>query len=281
MRTVPKPTLIAKDVFLKCISTVNDLVLKQNYELCQDLVEAAAQDFDNKFPLLEIYQIPQNLIVSGNIGEKEMKSAYTYRMVTPGLPGNIFYNSLKNAAPYGKCPLCSVRLVETLDHYLPKSLYPILSVVPVNLIPACSSCNIGKKISFPSNSIEQTFHPYYDDVQNEPWIKASLLPAEPFGFDYFVDCPDNWEQIKKDRAENHFNSFKLNALFTAHANEEFRGAKRQLKNLYNQDPNQLIEHLKDAFTSRRDELGINSWQAVMYYSLLKNNWFIQGGVLNF
>ncbi|WP_343686107.1 hypothetical protein [Chryseobacterium gleum] len=281
MRKIPKPTLAAKDVFLECVSTVSNSGLKQSYENCQDLIEAAAQDFDNRFPRLEIYQIPRNLTVLGSIGKKEMKSVYTYRMVTDGMPGNTFYRILKNAAPYGKCPLCSVRLVETLDHYLPKSLYPILSVVPVNLIPACSSCNTGKKISYPTNSVEQTFHPYYDDVQDERWIRATLLPFDPFGFHYFVECPDSWEQIKKDRANNHFNSFKLNELFTAHANEEFRGAKSQMKKLFNQHPSQLIEHLDDAFKSRRDELGINSWQAIMYHSLLTDTWFIQGGVLNF
>ncbi|MCY1662316.1 HNH endonuclease [Chryseobacterium sp. SL1] len=281
MRKIPKPTLIAKDVFLECISTVGNLLLKQNYEKCQDLVEAAAQDFDNKFPLLEIYQIPRNLTVLGSIGKEEMKSVYTYRMVKDGMPGNTFYNTLKNSAPYGKCPLCSVRFVETLDHYLPKSLYPILSVVPVNLIPSCSSCNTGKKISFPTNSIEQTFHPYYDDIQDESWIKATLLPYDPFGFNYFVECPDSWEQIKKDRANNHFSSFKLNTLFTAHANEEFRGAKDHMKTLFNLHPDELIKHLDGAFRSRRDQLGINSWQAVMYYCLLKDNWFVQGGVLTF
>lgn len=280
MKSIPKPAMKAKDVFLECISTVNDIQLKQDYDNCKDIIEDAELDFDQKFPLYQIHQISQNNIVLGNIGKEEMEKVYTYRMVKTTMPGNKFYNILKSSAPYGKCPLCSIRSVDTLDHYLPKAKFPVFSVTPLNLIPACTPCNVGKKISFPTNSTEQTFHPYYDNVETESWIKANVLQTNPISFNYFVDCPDHWSQTQKDRAENHFNAFKLNELFSSHANEELRGSRLQLQNLFNSNPSLLINHLNDSYLSRL-ELGVNSWQSVMYYSLLNDDWFIQGGVLNF
>lgn len=278
MKTILKPALNARDVFLDCVSTVNDAILKQQYEDCADTIEIAEADFEAKFPNHQIYQIPQNLIVLGTIGKTQMKPVYDYRMVKPGMPGHKYYNQIKSAAPHDKCPLCSVRKVDTLDHYLPKSKYPVFAVTPINLIPACTPCNKGKHIDYPKSNIDQTLHPYYDNVENESWIKANVLQTNPISFEYYVDCPNAWSQILKDRSINHFNSFNLNELFSSHASEELRGAKRHLIKLYNDNPNLLHDHLAEAYDSRL-ELGLNSWQAVMYNALLNDVWFCTGGIL--
>jgi len=39
------------------------------------------------------------------------------------------------------CFLCSISEVSSLDHYLPKELFPHFSILPQNLIPSCSKCN--------------------------------------------------------------------------------------------------------------------------------------------
>ena len=279
MKTIPKPAESAKDVFLDCVSTVANATLKQQYIDCGDIIEAAENDFENKFNPCNIYQIPQNLIVLAPIGKKEMKSVYDYRMVRSGMPGNKYYNQILSSALYGKCPLCSVRGVDTLDHYLPKSKYPVFAVTPINLIPACTPCNKGKLIDYPKSSNDQTLHPYYDNVENETWIKANVLQTNPISFEYYVDCPIAWTQLLKDRTTNHFESFKLNELFSTHANEELRGAKKLLMKLYNDHPDLLHNHLVDAYDSKL-ELGLNSWQAVMYNALLNDAWFNAGGVLS-
>lgn len=278
MKTIAKPIERAKDVFLECVSTVANAAVKKQYTDCGDIIESAENDFEVKFNPCHIYQIAQDLVLLAPIGKEEMKSVYDYRMVKPGMPGNKYYNQIKSSAPYGKCPLCSVRGVDTLDHYLPKSKYPVFAVTPVNLIPACTPCNKGKSIDFPRTSEEQTLHPYYDNVDDELWIKADILYTDPMSFEYYVECPVAWGQVLKDRCKNHFDSFSLNELFSSHANEELRGAKKHLIKLYNDHPDILNQHLADAYDSRL-KLGVNSWQAVMYYTLVNDVWFNNGGVL--
>lgn len=41
----------------------------------------------------------------------------------------------------------------------------------------------------------------------------------------------------------------------------------------------MIEYLQEAYESRL-ELGQNSWQAVLYRTLLEDEWFCNGGVLS-
>jgi hypothetical protein len=278
MRVIPKPNLKVRDVFLDCISTVNDADHRLNLTNCVDLIEEAETDFETKFVNHTIYQIPQVPKLLGPIGKDEMKSVYEYRMVRVGMPGNKYYNQLKSAAPFGKCPLCAVRGVDTLDHYLPKSKFPILSVTPINLIPACTPCNKGKLIDIPGSSEEQTLHPYYDNVENEVWIGATISHSTPISFDFVVTPPNGWTDILKGRATTHFDSFGINELYSSHANEELRGAKNQLMKLYNEDPILLLQHLTDCYESRLT-LGVNSWQAITYYTLLNDVWFRSGGVL--
>jgi hypothetical protein len=278
MKRINRPAFNVRTVFTDCISTVANSDLKDELTACTDAIEIAETAFEEKFNTNEIYTIPQNDIITGSIDTKQMTKVYDYRMVRSTMPGFPYYNAIRISAPYNKCPLCSVRNVDTLDHYLPKSKYPIYAVTPINLVPSCFSCNKGKLIDYPSSSEEQTLHPYFDDIENESWIKAKVLQTNPISFEYFVDCPPEWDPIKKARAINHFNSFEINELFTAHANEEYRGAKSLLIKLYNNHPNVLKAHLHDCYDSRL-ELGINSWQAVLYKCLHDDEWFCEGGLM--
>lgn len=278
MKKIAKPIFKVREVFLECISTVNNATLKTNLTDCVDILEDAETDFESKFLLNNIHQINQNSVITAPIGKKEMKTVYDYRMRQTEIPRREYYDKLFSSAPYGKCPLCSVREVDTLDHYLPKSKYPIFAVTPVNLIPSCFKCNIEKSISYPTSSEEQTLNPYYDDIENEEWLNAVVLQTSPISFHYFINPPDHWPQILKDRVINHFQSYNINELFSSHANEEFRGSKKQLVNLYNDDQSLLVHHLTESYLSKID-LGINSWQAVLYKTLLNDNWFCTAGVL--
>ena len=278
MKTIAKPTITVREVFLKCISSVDDAKLKDSLTNCVETLEAAETDFDKKFNTHEIYQISRVANIYGPIGKDQMKVVYDYRMVKVGMPGRKYYDQIMDSAPNGKCPLCSVRIADTLDHYLPKMKYPVYSVTPLNLVPACIQCNKGKLTDYPTSSEEQSLHPYYDDVENELWIKANVLQTTPVSLEYFASPPTNWSHIQKDRVVFHFATYNLNGLFSSHANEELRGAIGQMINLYNNDPQLLRAHLRECHNSRL-ALGINSWQAVMYGALLNDEWFCKGGVL--
>ncbi|MFE1264210.1 HNH endonuclease [Streptomyces albogriseolus] len=77
----------------------------------------------------------------GSINE-ELKKTYVNRMV--GGAGRTVYDKLRGSC-YGLCALCGHGAADTLDHQLPKDSFPLLSVVPVNLVPACFRCNHQKK----------------------------------------------------------------------------------------------------------------------------------------
>ena len=61
----------------------------------------------------------------------------------------------------GRCPICGASFgysQVSLDHVLPKSEYPSLAILPLNLVPICLYCNMRKN----SKIGERIFHPYFE-----------------------------------------------------------------------------------------------------------------------
>lgn len=85
------------------------------------------------------------------------------------------------------CPYCTIALTTTLDHYLPKAYYPEFSILTVNLIPSCYSCNRSR--DFRSSTGERALiHPYFDTIPNERLLVATIqmnrgLPEVEFAVD--------------------------------------------------------------------------------------------------
>ena len=170
MRKINPPTISVKQVFEDCIENVRDKAFKSALYASVPTIEAAEIDYHNKKQNNTLYLFPQNNIVSPTVNATELKKIYTDRLIKKDNKGRVHYDSIFFSAPNGRCPLCSHREANTLDHYLPKSLYPILSVTPLNLIPSCMECNKGKLIDVPTSSATETLHPYYDGT-----LASSLL----------------------------------------------------------------------------------------------------------
>lgn len=187
--------------------------------------------------------------------------------------GRKYYDAIKLLAPYGRCPLCGQREVKTLDHYLPKSKFPLYAVTPYNLIPACSDCNKDKFNDVSICREKETIHPYYDDFTDEVWIKAKMIEEDPITFEFYVKKPKNWDDLKYKRACYHFEKFGLNKLYKPYACEMFTGCLPRLRRLLKKSGRAAVEeHIKECIDEAR-EVRLNTWQAAVYESILECEWF--------
>ncbi|QXP71037.1 hypothetical protein H0I29_02780 [Polaribacter sp. R2A056_3_33] len=279
MKKIVKPNFSVADVLIECIDNLQNENLKQELIDSTNQFTSAESDFESKVITNTLHQIQQNIEISNTINSSVLKGIYTDRMVNKTNKGRVFYNSIFISAPYGKCPFCSVKQVRTLDHYLPKSKYPILSITPNNLVPSCSDCNKDKLVDSPTSSEEETLHPYFDDIENFDWLKAKILTLNPIKFEYYVSPPNEWSDLLKTRLTNHFSAYLLNDLYSIHAIEEFENIKLQLTKLYqNLGVNQLKEHILDCYISRYS-VNKNSWQTAFYNCLYENEDFCNGSFI--
>jgi hypothetical protein len=82
----------------------------------------------------------------------------------------------RNKASPSVCPMCGSPHTSTLDHFLPKSVYPEFHVYSRNLVPACS-CNAKRSTTYIGvQAGERPLHPYYDRVLQSRLVRARLHP---------------------------------------------------------------------------------------------------------
>lgn len=76
------------------------------------------------------------------------------------------------------CPLCGSQTTNSLDHLLPRIVYPEFSIMRANLVPACSHCNSASKRNKHRGAAapERFIHPYFDAFANNAIWRVRFNP---------------------------------------------------------------------------------------------------------
>ncbi|WP_306320513.1 MULTISPECIES: HNH endonuclease [unclassified Streptomyces] len=265
---------------------MRDKELKASFTEAVDFIEDASARFAEHSERSEVHTLepmsfrPEDsgLGVALKITSQDLsKGLYEQRMAKVGAPGRRIYDRIKLGSANDVCPLCGIRKVSTLDHYLPRVDFSALAVTPLNLIPACFECNKIKHQKRPMEAAEQTFNPYVDDVTDARWLVATTYESTPATVHFSVGTPSGWDSTLIARARYHFEVFRLGELYSHHAVTEIsriRGTLRQMFRLLGSSG--VREHLKGCEESAREH-DVNDWKAVMFSALAENDWYCSGG----
>lgn len=277
MLKVPKPTLLSADVYSDCIGVFQDAALRGRLAACKPLIADAEAEFDAKITKGLVYTIPHETVVNGNVTKSELKKVYSDQMLKSKI-GRVHYEILLNAAKGDLCPLCAHREAKTLDHYLPKAKYPRLSVVPINLVPACRDCNTGKLTSYPRTPEEETIHPYYDDIEADQWLEARINRGIPLSVTFYVVHAAGWSDLLFERVKNHFLSYSLHILYATQAGRELTARKLHYTTTYDSGAGAAgVRKLLGDESISRSASNLNSWQSALYRCVANDDWFCNGG----
>ncbi|MFD0732281.1 HNH endonuclease [Planotetraspora mira] len=262
---------------MTCISRIRNKQLQERLKLSEEEVVAAADSYAAAAQQTMLHSLDDSDFNLSLVSKDEMIEVYERRMAKKEAAGRAIYDDLISAPAHGRCPLCGQRIVSTLDHHLPKTLYPALAVDPLNLVPACADCNKLKMNKAPSASAEETLHPYFDNVENDPWLHAEVIEIAPAAVRFYVSPPPQWNDTLLRRVRLHFKTFNLAALYASQAAQELNNIKYILSQILSKNgPDQVREHLCDQAISRR-VANINSWQTATYAALSSSTWFCEGG----
>jgi hypothetical protein len=271
------PALLPADVFAACTSRIRDPDLKLRMRSVAHLVVAASTDFDGLAAQTRLHQFVRHAVVGGVVSTAEMEAVYTQRMAKKSAPGRDAYDELFNSAPNGKCPLCGHRTVSTLDHHLPKAHYPVLAVVPLNLVPACGDCNKSKLAALPSSASQETLHPYYDNIEGDRWLFANVVVGTPPALQFRVQAPADWSAVLADRVSLHFKTLGLGALYSAESADELLNIRGQLEAIHAAGGAALVEiELRERAASCR-KAKANGWRTAAFEAFADSVWFCDVG----
>jgi len=272
MRILEKPNEKIEEYYNTCISKVRG---KQNRAKLGNYLEqilTAAKDYDLKASKHELFKFTNPQGIDG----KALIKLYTNQVGKKNRPGRYLYNQLMELPVNTKCPFCGIGRVKELDHFLPKSVFESLSIVPFNLVPSCRDCNQDKKTDFPRVAREQTLHPYYDNTLDFQWLFARLIEKNTGIIEYYVDVKNIQSPQLASKVKEHFKSYDLYSIYRDSAAEELLGVREQHQNLL-RDTNSLnlIKQLKKSESSFK-AVYKNSWQVAMYEALAGSDWYTSG-----
>ncbi|MBU1376327.1 MAG: hypothetical protein KKE02_14725 [Alphaproteobacteria bacterium] len=178
---------------------------------------------------------------------------------------------IRDTAGLKCCPMCGSGTTGTLDHYLPRAVYPEFSIFSLNLVPACSHCNSGEKGSTITGDDDEYFlHPYFDTLaQSAIWQIRFERPLAAVRFTP-VPSPD-LAGVPAKRVAFHIGEL-LGGQFNRSMDTEWEALPQRLRD--------RLEHLADirpadAALEIRRQLrdvigsdGVNSWPAAFLRGVL-------------
>ena len=154
---------------------------------------------------------------------------------------------------------------------------PLLCVTPANLVPACSDCNKAKSDASFATAADQILHPYFDDVDQDPWLKAEVVQGPPPALVFFADPPQHWATDLAARVRHHFKAFGLADLYGSQAAAELAEIAYELAQVHEAGGEQAVkEHLELAAKSR-GKVNRNHWRTAAYRALVGSSWYCSGG----
>jgi hypothetical protein len=271
--------LVAADVFDTCVSMVKKPALRAQFVSIRNQVATAAADYNAKAVNKKLYQQHTHNEVGGIAGSVIVK-IYTLRMVPKTSTGRPTYDRILSAPLHGRCPLCAVGTVNTLDHFLPKTHFPIYSVMPNNLVPACTWCQSAKLEYYPTTAGGQLLHPYFDNVDHDIWLVAEIVVGVPAAFRFLAAPPANWSQEERSRVQCHVKKLNLSSLYSSNAGSRLAEIRSRLARLFHLGGDDAVRsHLREELDSVEADHK-NSWVAAMYRAAIGSDWFCNGGFLD-
>lgn len=271
MKILNKPNYQAKFVFEECIKNIKNGEEKNflKEQICK--VEKSAKNFDELAEKTEYYKFEKDNGIDLK-KQKVIEHVYSNGLVR-SVNGRIIYDDILNSVPNEKCPICDIGLVKTLDHYLPKSVYCLLSVAPNNLVPMCSDCNKNKSNKYPTKYSDQLLHPYFDEFPKNPVLFADVIKNEIGDYipkvSFYIKCSD---KLTEERIQFHFNTYDLSRLYSSNAGNEISEKSYQFNKLRNIGEEVLKKYLKELYDSFYST-NINLWKTALYRALYESKWF--------
>lgn len=203
-----------------------------------------------------------------------------YRLTRPASPLQGLRAEIFGLAPREVCLICGRGSVGSLDHHLPKSQYPEFSILALNLVPACETCNEKKRNHIGTEATGRFLHPYYDKIPESPPLLIATISidaaAKTVAVEFGINPTLSVEILP--HAMFHFKMLDLSRHYMRAAIVELTDRAGTFTDLFTAGGAQAISYnaTREAASMRR-AWGPHYWKAALYSGLAAAPSFCDGG----
>lgn len=198
--------------------------------------------------------------------------------VTPLSELKLKIRTLQGIELQGICPYCTINKPDETDHYVAEQEFPEYSVLALNLVPCCASCNKKKGKWWREGGNRLFLNFYLDEIPLQRYLKISLIfkksqgnliPVAEFSLDFSLTKITPVVQIVK----THYEKLGLLKKFKDAVADEFAELRRSLLAFDFDDADEVKAHLAKRAESEALDGGENYWRAVYLEELSKSDAF--------
>lgn len=217
------------------------------------------------------YQVPG---VSGD----ELRSLYRGQLAKVRRPGREVYSQIMAGARHGLCSYCQYGQAKTLDHFVPKTLVPALSIEPWNLVPSCHQCNHHLATGYSSTAEHQLLHPY-DMPDLGRWLHAQVLHALPVSVEFSAQPAADTDPELRARVVNQFDSLNLAELYAVVSAQDISWITRTLTTHFASAAREQVSDYLQELADGALEENENSRRGAVLEALANDTWYCTSGFL--
>ena len=188
-------------------------------------------------------------------------------------------DEILSSARLDSCPYCNAMLVDSLDHVLPKSVYPEFSILAQNLVPACATCNRKKDDHCAQKTGLNLMHPYFVNIPNDPILFAAVaIGAQEVTWQFYLQQNGSINDDQFESIKNLFNLLGLADRYSQISVGTIMDLAEHLDDLHQAGgattTRRFLQQIGD---SARRSRGENYWKTAILRALAASDDFCDGG----
>jgi 5-methylcytosine-specific restriction endonuclease McrA len=169
------------------------------------------------------------------------------------------------------CPSCGESgKLGTLDHYLPKAIYPELSIFLINLTPMCTDCQGEKGTDIEDEYGRKLFiHPYFDSIDE---VLLSLSIAAPFSnpSSFIIEIPNDVQEPMRSLIERHLSGVDFHNRFEDFCIGSYPAFLGTIADEREDGDPDTAFRIVRRFLRKEERMNPNKWEAIFYRGILNN-----------
>lgn len=278
MWSVDPPPVTALDAARACARGVRSTDLAGRIKSSESAFAANSAALKQAADTHQLHLVNASTYSVPKLGDGELKKLYTQQMAKVGRPGREIYSAIIARARHGLCSYCQYGAARTLDHFVPKSGVPALSIDPWNLIPCCRDCNSALLEQYADDEDLQLLHPYSLPPVGR-WLYAEINHSHPVTATFIVDPDADLATSIRKRLINQFLKLNLGRLYAVVAAQDIAEAIQTLSTHFAASAvEEVSDHLR-GLSSMAFAYDDNSRRAVLFEALADDEWFCSNGYL--
>lgn len=275
MKNLKSYNLDSFDIHKRAVNKKNNGELKDRLLLLNPSIEVEFKSYTEKFTANELGLLKPDEILSHS--KTDLLTLYNYQSsVIISVREKIRKLQIKTII--NTCQNCTIDSVNSLDHILPKSLFPEFIVNPHNLFPCCTTCNSHKLVSIEIEGNAMFLNLYLDELPREQYLFVDVFNDEydELNFRFFIEnVEEKIDPTLFSIIDNHYTKLRLFERMRLKSIEYISELENKIVTFKHRlTIDDIISDLTTAANIDSEVYGYNHWKFILEITLLNSPLFI-------